>query len=105
MDWKIYAGSRAGKVLASGSTGNFSGDKEKVALGMKSPHFGVVVLELIRSGARTTLAIDNLDFDEAPPGRTADSAIEVGNRKQLFVDDLLVDEARRISRYQYRPTK
>lgn len=105
VDWKIYAGSRAGKVLASGSTGNFSGDKEKVELGMKSPHFGVVVLELIRSGARTTLAIDNLDFDEAPPGRTADSAIEVGNRKQLFVDDYVISAMTGLSRDLGKPVK
>ncbi len=31
--------------------------------------------------------------------------VDIGSRKQLFVDDLLVDEASRISRYQYRPTK
>ena len=31
--------------------------------------------------------------------------VDIGNRKELFVDDLLVDEASRISRYQYRPTK
>ena len=31
--------------------------------------------------------------------------IEIGNRKQLFLDDLLVDEASRISRFMYRPDK
>ena len=31
--------------------------------------------------------------------------IDIADRKQLFVDDLLVDEASRISPYQYRPTK
>ena len=40
------------------------------------------------------------------PASTPVSGIfDIGNRKQLFVDDLLVDEASRISRYQYRPTK
>ncbi len=31
--------------------------------------------------------------------------VDVGNRKQLFLDDLLVDEASRISRFIYRPDK
>ena len=31
--------------------------------------------------------------------------VEIGNRKQLFLDDLLVDEASRISRFMYRPDK
>lgn len=30
---------------------------------------------------------------------------DIGSRRQLLVDDLLVDEASRISHYQYRPTK
>ena len=31
--------------------------------------------------------------------------VDIGTSKQLFIDDLLVDEASRISRYQYRPPK
>ena len=31
--------------------------------------------------------------------------IDVGSRKQLFLDDLLVDEASRVSRFLYRPHK
>ena len=31
--------------------------------------------------------------------------VDIGDSKQLCVDDLLEDEASRISRYQYRPTK
>jgi hypothetical protein len=40
------------------------------------------------------------------PASTPVSGIfDIDSRKQLFVDDRLVDEASRISRYQYRPTK
>ena len=31
--------------------------------------------------------------------------VDIDTSKQLFIDDVLVDEASRISRYQYRPTK
>ncbi len=31
--------------------------------------------------------------------------VDIGTSKQLFIDDLLVDETSRISRYQYRPTQ
>ena len=105
VDWKIHAGSRIGKVLANGSTGNFSGDRKNLDLGMKSPHFGVVVLELIRTGARTTLAVDNLDFDEAPPGTATHSAIDVGHRKQLLVDDYVISSMSGITRDLGKVTK
>ena len=42
-------------------------------------------------------------FEKAP---TPDPGIiDIGDRKQHFLDDLLVDEASRISRYMSRPTK
>jgi len=66
INWKIYAASKVGKVLASGSTGSFASDKANLDLGMKKPYFGIVILELVHTGTRTTLAVDNLNFDEAP---------------------------------------
>ena len=44
IDWKIYADSKTGQVLAGGSTRRFSGDKTNMDLGMRRPYFGVVVL-------------------------------------------------------------
>lgn len=92
--WRICAGSRSGKELASGSTGEFVGDRESLSLGMKKAHHGPVVLELVHTGTRTTLAVDNLDFDQVEPGNEGSSKqlVEVGTRKQLLVDDYLIDQ-------------
>ena len=46
---------------------------------------------------------DGALFEKA--SRATAGIIEIGNRKQLFLDDLLVDEASRISRFMYRPDK
>jgi hypothetical protein len=40
-----------------------------------------------------------------PASRPAPGIIDIGDRKQHFLDDLLVDEASRISRYMSRPDK
>jgi len=107
IDWTIRATSRAGKVLARGSTGEFVGDRPKVALGMKSPHFGPIVLELIHTGARTTLAVDNLDFDEAQAARNPakNAPVEIGHRKQLLVDDFVIAAKKGVTRELGKPTK
>lgn len=99
IDWKMYADSKVGKVLARGSTGSFSGDKTNVDLRMGSPYFGVVVLEVIHTGTRTSLAVDNLNFDEAAPtnGKRSD-VVEVGHRKQLFVDDYVIAKTSNLNR-------
>ena len=108
IDWKILAGSRVGKVLAEGTTGTFSGDKRELQLGMQSAHFGVVILELSHTGARTTLAVDNLDFDEAPAptnGAAQNQLISIGVKKQLFVDDHVIASKAGVSRRLGKVTK
>jgi len=102
--WKIYAGSKVGKVLASGSTGTFFDSKKNVGLGMSKPYFGIVVLELIHTGTRTSLAVDNLDFDETPKGDDA-AVVEVGHRKQLLVDDYVIAKTSNVKRELGRVTK
>jgi len=104
IDWKIFAGSKIGKVLASGSTGRFSGDRTKLDLGMRKPHHGVVILELAHTGGRTSLAVDNLDFDEVPavPGS---GIVEVGHRKQLLVDNHVIAGMSNLKRELGRVTK
>lgn len=105
--WRILAGSRAGEVLASGTTKRFRGDKADLLLGMTEAHYGVVVLELVHTGTRTTLAVDNLNFDEAPADQnpTHNAILEVGTRKQLLVDDYLIAKKVGITRQLSRPTK
>lgn len=105
VDWKIYAGSKIGKVLASGSTGRFSGDRAKINLGMRGPYFGVVVLELSHTGTRTSLALDNLDFDEVPARGNKGEIVEVGHRKQLLVDDYVIAGMSNLKRVLGRVTK
>ena len=107
IDWKIYAQSKVGKVLARGSTGRFVGDKAKINLGMNKPYFGVVILELVHTGARTTLAVDNLSFDEAPPtaNKNKNNVVAVGLRKQLLVDDHVIAEKTRVTRELGKVTK
>jgi hypothetical protein len=39
------------------------------------------------------------------PQIPAPGVIDIGGTKQLFVDDLLLAEASRISKFQYRPEK
>lgn len=100
IDWKIYSQTRAGQVLAHGSTGTFTGHKANVHLGMQQPHFGVVILELIHTGTRTTLAVDNLNFDESPPAANQDkeSLVAVNLTKQLLVDDHIIAEKHHLVR-------
>ena len=100
IDWRICAGSRTGRELARGSTGNFTGDLARLNLRMKKAHHGPVVLELIHTGTRTTLAVDNLDFDQVKPGKGGVPAllVEVGTRKQLLVDDYLIDRMVHVDR-------
>ncbi|MFP6873455.1 MAG: hypothetical protein VCA55_08080 [Verrucomicrobiales bacterium] len=105
VDWRIYAASKVGKVLASGSTGSFSGDRENISLGMKGPHFGIVVLELVHTGTRTALAVDNIDFDEVAPGAGAGQVVEVGHRKQLLVDDYAIARTVNVVRSLGKVTK
>ena len=105
VDWKIYANSKIGKVLAAGSTGKFAGDRKGIDLGMRRPYFGVVVLELVRSGARTTLAVDNLNFDEAPPTENKGGEVRVGHRKQLLVDDYVIAATTNVTRDLGRVTR
>ena len=105
IEWNIYASSKLGKILASGSTGSFSGDRERIALGMERPYFGRVVLELVHSGTRTALAVDNLDFDEAAPGAALERLVEVGHRKQLMVDDYVVARSENVVRRPGKATK
>jgi len=107
IDWKIYAQSKVGKVLARGSTGRFVGDKAKINLGMNKPYFGVVILELVHTGTRTTLAVDNLSFDEAPPtaNKNKNNVVAVGLRKQLLVDDHVIAEKTRVTRELGKVTK
>jgi len=108
IDWSIRAGSKIGKVLASGSTGSFSGDRTGIDLGMTRPHFGVVILELVHTGTRTTLAVDNLSFDEVAPRPTPggeDDIVDVGLRKQLLVDDRVIAERSNLERELGRVTK
>ncbi|NIP92725.1 MAG: hypothetical protein GWO24_04370, partial [Akkermansiaceae bacterium] len=107
IDWKVYGDSKVGPVLASGSTGMFSRDRTDLDLKMEAPHFGVVVLELIHTGSRTTLAVDNLDFDEAPPtaNQAGDQPMEIGLDKQLLVDEHLIAEKSGVARKLGRATK
>ena len=100
IDWRIRAGSRTGRELARGSTGNFTGDLAGLDLMMKKGHHGPVVLELVHTGTRTTLAVDNLDFDQVKPGKGGVPAplVEVGTRKQLLVDDYLIDRMVHVDR-------
>ena len=107
IDWKIYAGSKIGKVLAKGSTGSFSGDKKKIDLGMSKPHFGVLVLELVHTGTRTSLAVDNLNFDQvaASLNKGYRGLVKVGRRKQLLVDDYVIAKAVNLKRELGRVTK
>ncbi|MFP6612944.1 MAG: hypothetical protein VB835_11590 [Pirellulales bacterium] len=107
IDWKIHAESKVGKVLASGSTGSFSGDRQNLDLGMQKPHFGVVILELVHTGSRTTLAVDNLNFDEAPPAANPNKSnvVQVGLRKQLLVDDHVIAETSGVTRELGKVTK
>ena len=103
IDWKIYAETKTGRVLASGSTGSFAGIKTKLNLLMKRPHFGRVVLELKHTGTRTSLAVDNLNFDEAAsplPYRQ-----KVGKRKQLLVDDHVIASSKNLRRELGKVTK
>jgi hypothetical protein len=104
IDWRIYAGSKTGRVLASGTTGAFSGDKLNLDLGMDMPHFGVVVLELVHTGTRCSVAVDNLNFDEAPPSDNAE-IVKVGRRKQLLVDDYAIAQMSNLKRELGRTTK
>ena len=89
--------SKVGDVLARGSTGEFAGDLANLELKMKRPHFGIVVLEFTHTGARTTLAVDNLNFDEASPSaNNADhKPLEIGLKKQLLVDDHVIAKKKR----------
>jgi hypothetical protein len=108
IDWKIYAGSKVGKVLAKGTTGSFSGDKMELYLGMQKAHFGVVILELTHTGTRTTLAVDNLNFDEvpAPTNRAVkNQLIPIGAKKQLFVDDHVIASKTGVARRLGEVTK
>ena len=106
IDWKIYAGSKIGKVLAKGSTGSFSGDKTKIDLGMRQPYSGTVVLELIHTGARTSLAVDNLNFDQVSLSRpNGGDIVTVGRRKQLLVDDYVIAKMSNLKRELGRVTK
>ncbi len=100
IDWRIRAGSRTGRELAKGSTGNFNGDLAGLDLKMKEAHHGPVVLELVHTGTRTTLAVDNLDFDQMKAGKGGLSVllVEVGTRKQLLVDDYLIDRMVHVDR-------
>ena len=105
IEWKIFADSKIGKVLASGTTGRFSGDRRKLDLGMSRPHFGVVVLELSHTGTRTSLAVDNLDFDEAPKKSNEAELVKVGHRKQLLVDNYVIAGMSNLTRQLGRATK
>ena len=107
VDWKIYADSKVGRVLASGSTGHFSGDKTHLQLGLKEPYFGIVILELTHTGARTTLAVDNLQFDEAPASANphVNEPVALGTRKQLLVDDYVIAETSGLARTLGKVTK
>jgi len=100
IDWRIRTGSRTGRELARGSTGNFTGDLARLNLRMKKAHHGPVVLELVHTGTRTTLAVDNLDFDQVKAGKggLALPLVEVGTRKQLLVDDYLIDRMVHVDR-------
>ena len=105
IDWKIYAGSKTGAVLASGSTGPFTGDKTNIDLGMRQPYFGVVVLELSHTGTRTSLAVDNLAFDQTTEKRVPIDLVDVGHRKQLLVDDHVIAESSHLTRELGRVSK
>jgi len=100
VDWRICAGSRRGRELVKGSTGNFTGDLAGLNFRMKGAHYGPVVLELVHTGTRTSLAVDNLDFDQIDLGKEGVTArlVEVGTRKQLLVDDQVIDQMVHVDR-------
>ncbi len=109
IDWTIFAGSKTGKVLARGSTGSFSSDKTKVELGMREPHYGVTILELVHTGTRIALAVDDLNFDQVRPDPAAadagDALVVVGTRKQLLVDDYVIASSSKVRRELGKVTK
>ena len=68
IDWTIFEDSVGGTVLDSGATGSFGGDLTITTAGLS--YIGTSVLEIVHTGERNYLALDNLNFDQVPEPMT-----------------------------------